>query len=624
VLRIRRLVLTTSTSSLLALGALAALPAPPAGAVDTDIAINEIESQDGIVDDWVELKNTGAGLVNISSWVVKDSGEGNNVTIPPGTIVPAGGYYAVDMSGLGNGDTVRVFAADGVTLIDSQVYAAHAANTTLSACPEGSTTFVDVEVGTKGLPNACSPGNSWFGGSSVSTVDAPNAFGGGDVSGLAYEGSGTTAPGTMWAVQNGTGLLFKVASAGGVWAPTATYDLNYATGIGKPDAEGVTITDAGTAGGVYVATERDGDNNGVSRPAILRYLPTAAGGPLTATNDWNLTADLPGLGANYSLEAIAWVPDSYLTAKGLKKDNATAYNPADYPNHGSGLFFVGVEQTGQVIGYALNHVTNTFTRIVTIQKILSTVTDLVWDPEVNQLWVECDNNCGGRTAELYVETAPGPDQGTFLVDVVRERPSAAPNLNNEGFAIASRTECVGGFKPVFWADDGNTGGNTLRAGTRGCTPAVAPTISGVASSSKPKSAAGWYGAPVTVTFTCTAGSSPISGGCPAPVTLSTSGADQSVTKTIQNGDFVKASTTVGNLDIDLVKPTAKITGVKKGKTYAHKMKAKCKASDALSGLDSCKVKQKKKGSKFIVTATATDKAGNVTTVKLTYKVKPKK
>ncbi len=78
---------------------------------------------------------------------------------------------------------------------------------------------------------------------------------------------------------------------------------------------------------------------------------------------------------------------------------------------------------------------------------------------------------------------------------------------------------------------------------------------------------------------------------------------------------------MANIDIDLVKPTVKITGVKKGKTYPAKKKPKCKASDALSGLDSCTVKQKKKGSKYKVTATATDKAGNVTVVKLTYKVK---
>ena len=31
------------------------------------------------------------------------------------------------------------------------------------------------------------------------------------------------------------------------------------------------------------------------------------------------------------------------------------------------------------------------------------------------------------------------------------------NLNNEGFAIAPRAECVNGLKPVFYTDDSNTG-----------------------------------------------------------------------------------------------------------------------------------------------------------------------
>jgi hypothetical protein len=148
-----------------------------------------------------------------------------------------------------------------------------------------------------------------------------------------------------------------------------------------------------------------------------------------------------------------------------------------------------------------------------------------------------------------------------------------------------------------------------------------PTISGAPSSSKAKTAAGWYGAPVTVTFTCTSGSSPLSGGCPAPVTLSTSGPNQSVSRTVHNGDFATATATVSDLDIDLVAPSVKIKGVKKGKTYPKKKKPKCVGSDALSGLASCTVTQKKKGSKYKVTATATDKAGNVSVATLTYTVK---
>ena len=265
----------------------------------------------------------------------------------------------------------------------------------------------------------------------------------------------------------------------------------------------MTITDAGSAGGVYVATERDGA--GVSRPAILRFTPTGAGGALNATNDWNLTADLPGLGANEGPEAVAWVPDSYLTSKGFKKDGGATYNPADFPNHGTGLFFVGIEQTGEIIGYALNHATNAFTRVSTTSRVMSSVMDLVYNPELQVLWAECDNNCGGRTVTLDVTA------GLFAPTATYERPTGqVTNLNNEGFTIASRTECVGGFKPVFWVDDDNVTGNPLSAGTISCTAGTGPTISGAPSSSKAKTAAGWYGAAVTVSFSCTPGSSPLS------------------------------------------------------------------------------------------------------------------
>jgi lamin tail-like protein len=615
----RRIALSLLAAVPLALGGMVAVTAP-AHAVDGDVKVNEVATSGGIPGDWIELVNTGGTSVDLSTYVLKDSNNGNTFTIPNGTTIPGGGYLAFDVDasfGLSSNDEARLFKPDGTTLIDGVAWVT-APSTTWSRCPEGAGALSDTEVGTKGLPNACAPATAWPGGAAVSPVasGAGLSAGTGDVSGLAYEGSGTTAPGTMWIVDNGLGLLYKTTSSGGTWAPTASWNLNYPGGSGTPDAEGVTITDAGSAGGVYVAAERDGA--GGSRPAILRFAPSGAGGALNATNDWNLTTDLPGLGANEGPEAVAWVPDSYLTAKGFKKDGGATYNPADFPNHGDGLFFVGIEQTGQIIGYALNHATNGFTRVSTTSRVMSSVMDLVFDPERQVLWAECDNNCGGRTVSLDVVG------GVFAPTVTYERPTGqVTNLNNEGFTIASRTECVGGFKPVFWVDDDNTTGNPLSTGTISCTTGTGPTIGGAATSSKARTAAGWYAAPVTVTFSCTAGSSPLSGGCPSPVTLSTSGASQSVSRTVHNGDFAAATATVSGINIDLVAPTVAIKGVKKGKTYPKKKKPKCVGTDALSGIASCTVTQKKKGTKYKVTATATDKAGNVTVVTLTYKVKKK-
>jgi hypothetical protein len=45
-----------------------------------------------------------------------------------------------------------------------------------------------------------------------------------------------------------------------------------------------------------------------------------------------------------------------------------------------------------------------------------------------------------------------------------------PAANNEGIALGTETECSGGQKPFFWADDGDTGGYSIRQGALSCGP----------------------------------------------------------------------------------------------------------------------------------------------------------
>lgn len=52
------------------------------------------------------------------------------------------------------------------------------------------------------------------------------------------------------------------------------------------------------------------------------------------------------MSANLGIEAVKWVSDANLT--GLTDENTgCAYNPANYPLHGDGLFFVAVEDGGR-------------------------------------------------------------------------------------------------------------------------------------------------------------------------------------------------------------------------------------------------------------------------------------
>src|SRR5262249_45489245 len=155
---------------------------------------------------------------------------------------------------------------------------------------------------------------------------------------------------------------------GTIWTPdtannwSAGKALLYSNGGGNPDAEGVTFANL-VGDGVYVSTERDNNANAISRNSILRFDTAAAGATLTATHEWNLTSDLPVVGANLGIEAITWIPDAFLVSRGFFDESKNrAYNPADYAAHGTGLFFVGVEANGIIYAYALDHSSGGFTR----------------------------------------------------------------------------------------------------------------------------------------------------------------------------------------------------------------------------------------------------------------------
>ena len=301
----------------------------------------------------------------------------------------------------------------------------------------------------------------------VVTVDELNMFPS-NLSGLFYEPASATDPAVLWAVQNGPSLLHRLVYNGTSWVGTATdgwtpgKTLHYATGLGGPDSEGVTKAELGSSA-IYVATERDNTNNGVSRLAILRFDAAASGTELTATHDWNLTADIPAVGANLGLEAITWIPDAYLVGSGFIDDTTlAAYDPSRYPDHGTGLFFVGVEATGSIYGYALDHTTGGFQRVATLSSGQAGVMDLAFDRDVGQLWAYCDNTCGNRSTILRV------GMGRFQIRGFVDRPATLTDANNEGITFAPESECAGGTKSFFWADDGNTGMHALRRGTVSC------------------------------------------------------------------------------------------------------------------------------------------------------------
>ncbi|WP_437962239.1 hypothetical protein WME76_25270 [Sorangium sp. So ce119] len=315
------------------------------------------------------------------------------------------------------------------------------------ACPAGSTQL-----------------SPWPGETEVRTLDSEDAFES-DLSGLAYE-----APGALWATDNLSAKLFRLLKSGGSYAPDTSNDwasgkrLRYPNGRGTPDAEGVTLG-ATSAAGVYVCAERDTDDPSVSRLSVLRYDVTAAGATLTATHEWNLTALLPEVDANAGLEAVTWAADSLLTAHHFfDESKARAYVPSDYGEHGAGLFLVGVEETGKVYALALNHESGAATLVASISTPLAGVMGLEFDRDTGSLWAHCDDTCDNQSAVFGIDDA----LGRFVLERRFTHPSGLPDSNNEGIALAPDAECSGGVKPLFWTDDADADGFSVREGSLAC------------------------------------------------------------------------------------------------------------------------------------------------------------
>jgi hypothetical protein len=449
-------------------------------AATTSVKVNEVESNGDPVGDWVELINTGSSAVDLSGYVFRDNDNSRGYTLPTGSTIAAGGYLVLTEAqfgfGLGAADEARLFAPGGATIVDSYAWTAHAA-TTYGRCPNGTGSFATTSEATQGAANRCggeTTYDAWPGESTIRTVDAANTFGS-NMSGLSLQAVAGQATGVLWAVKNGPGSIYRLAYLNNVWTPNSSRTwtggkaLRYTDGSGDVDAEGVVVR----GNFAYVSAERNNSANGVSRLSILQYnVSTATGTAITAMREWNLTADLPAVGANLGLEGITYVPDSYLVANGFYDESkARAYQPSDYANHEGGLFLVGVEGTGMVHAYALDHVSGGFTRVASFAGGFPGAMDVSFDAELGQLWVVCDDGCQGRTAVHKIDTQTGSaTRGRFVIAKRFERPTGMPNTNNEGFTFAPLGGCVGGLRPVIWSDDNQLGGFALRQGTLTCSP----------------------------------------------------------------------------------------------------------------------------------------------------------
>lgn len=384
--------------------------------------------------------------------------------------------------------------------------------------------------------------DAWSGLQPVATLDDQGAFGAlgsggshtdGNLSGLVFQPASATEPAVLWAADNdlnptlgntttkGPGAINKFVQVNGKWAQDPadgwSWDasgttkggkqLHYTDGSGGVDSEGITLVNGSSANGLFIASERDNTNKSVSRPSILRYDVTTAAtdtsgdgaADLSATSEWNLLSIINGTGvtlatsaeANLGLEAVAWVPDSYLTAKHFRLADGSLYNPTNYGSHFGGLFLAALEKNGHIYAVALDEAGSnaTLVRDIAIPDTaqaagFTVIQDLTWDADTTSLLAQCDNSCGTDQAAKLATYTINTD-GDFTITALVASPTAVAAQNTEGFAIAplntASTVASGDpgtlYRAVFWADDSVTDGYSLRSGYLAAGPAPTPTPS---------------------------------------------------------------------------------------------------------------------------------------------------
>eukprot|EP01036_Dinobryon_divergens_P025139 gene25139-33659_t len=214
------------------------------------------------------------------------------------------------------------------------------------------------------------------------------------------------------------------------WAVGKT--IAYMNSKGSPDSEDLTMDDQGF---IFVCAERDNSKSSSSHLSILKYSSEGNATILTAMEEWDLTKDLPAMDPNLGLEGITFILDDFLLSKKFVDEvHGKVYDPNDYPGHGNGLFFVGLEGNGFIYGYALMP-NGVYHNICSVSSDETAIMSLEFDVSSGYLWATCDNHCNGRSNVFSISNS----SGTFTHIAKYDRPSGMGNYNTEGFAIAPDT-----------------------------------------------------------------------------------------------------------------------------------------------------------------------------------------
>ncbi len=218
----------------------------------------------------------------------------------------------------------------------------------------------------------------------------------------------------------------------------------------------------------------------------------------------------------------------------------------------------------------------------------------------------------GLTATV-APVAPGAGTPTGEVTFSVDGTDVGTATLTDGTASLAHVVPTDATHAVAAAYAGDASFNASSASTSRANPTITARLS---SAKAPRG--GWYRGPVTVTFTCSAKGAELVTACPAPATIAKQPGGR-VSRTIQTTDGGIATVTA-TAKIDTSAPRVRVKGVKAGSSHFVAPKASCVATDTRSGVKTCRTSTKRKGSKVVVTATATDVAGNTASKRVSYRL----
>jgi hypothetical protein len=246
-----------------------------------------------------------------------------------------------------------------------------------------------------------------------------------------------------------------------------------------------------------------------------------------------------------------------------------------------------------------------------------------------------DQVVGKDSTTTSVSVAPTTLTATVTADAPGAgAPSGSVTFEVDGVPVGDGTVSGGVATLAYTVPSGKThnvaavyGSDGNFTGSSASTARSDPSITATVTSAHPKSKYGWYRSAVTIHFSCVTHGAPLTAKCPAAVKLTKSAGGQSVTRTILATNGGAATAVVKRINIDTVKPTVTVKGVKNGGVYdGLPPLLVCSGHDALSGIATCQtnsgVHSGSTTGRLRFTVIATDKAGNVATLSGTYRVLP--